>query len=93
VEVRCDEGVAIDIGPELCVLARESVAGRPAIEPRKNSHLRGKDDVAGCGCGLRGYGDSALNNQNCVLDTHAPARPAVISRGPARTVSARACLA
>jgi hypothetical protein len=44
VEVHCDEEVAIHIGPEPCVHARESMgeasggAHRPAIEPRKNSN-------------------------------------------------------
>jgi hypothetical protein len=45
VQVRCDEGVAIHIGPKPCVCAREGAgeasAGeriRPAIEPRKSDY-------------------------------------------------------
>src|SRR5262245_54473782 len=51
VQVPCDEGVAIHIGPESCAVAREGLGEaltgeriRPAIEPRK-SPILGADTV------------------------------------------------
>lgn len=70
-QVRCDEGVAIHIGPEPCVVAREGAGeasageyiGQPLSRDRKT--VPGADDVTWCG---RQYGR--------VRDRERPAGPA-----------------
>jgi hypothetical protein len=67
VEVHCDEGVAIQIGPEPCVHARESM-GEASVGERigqplsRERHISGADAVDTAEGNTDGnYNDSALN--------------------------------